>query len=300
MGEYMERFGFYEDPPIDYPGRADGRRAATYGRAAGCCSPTSRRSRRRPHGDRPGRAARSRRCRWRRSPQTVANGGVRMEPRIVDAGRRPRRAHDRRDRARGGRARDVRARPRAELTGDDAATSSRRAPAPPRRSRASRSRARPAPPRSTSATASTSRGSSASRRPTARASRSTIERDQGGTGGDDRRADRQGGDGGAGRVTEPTARARHVVDGRYRIARAARLGRDGRRLLRRGPAARPPGRAEAAPPPLRRGRRVRRALPPRGVERGRASSTRTSSRSTTAASGTAPTTSRWSSSTAAR
>ena len=48
---------------------------------------------------------------------------------------------------------------------------------------------------------------------------------------------------------------------------APRLGRHGRRLLRRGPAARPQGRAEAALPPLRRGPGVRRALPPRGVAR---------------------------------
>ena len=53
-------------------------------------------------------------------------------------------------------------------------------------------------------------------------------------------------------------------------------------------------------PPLRRGRGVRRALPPRGVERRRACSTSTSSPSTTAASGTAPTTSRWSTSRGAR
>ena len=40
--------------------------------------------------------------------------------------------------------------------------------------------------------------------------------------------------------------------------------------LRRGPPARARGRAEGAAPALRRGRRVRRALPPRGVERRRA------------------------------
>ena len=39
-----------------------------------------------------------------------------------------------------------------------------------------------------------------------------------------------------------------IVDGRYRVAAPPRLGRDGRRLLRRGPPARPPGRAEAALP----------------------------------------------------
>ena len=78
---------------------------------------------------------------------------------------------------------------------------------------------------------------------------------------------------------------------------ARRLRRDGRRLLRRGPAARTPRRRQAAARALRRGRGVRRALPPRGLERRRRSRTPTSSASTTAASGTAPTTSRWSTST---
>ncbi len=98
----------------------------------------------------------------------------------------------------------------------------------------------------------------------------TLERFQGGTGGVERRADRQGrprrrwGSSGA------RDRARH--DGRRPLPDhpPARLGRHGRRLLRRGHAARPPGRAQAALPPLRRGRRVRRALPPRGLERRRA------------------------------
>ena len=73
-------------------------------------------------------------------------------------------------------------------------------------------------------------------------------------------------------------RADTIVDGRYRVVNAARLGRDGRRLLRRGPPARAPGRAEGALPPLRRGRGVRRALPPRGVAAPPACSTSTSSR----------------------
>ena len=46
-----------------------------------------------------------------------------------------------------------------------------------------------------------------------------------------------------------------------------RIGRDGRRLLRGGPAARAQRRAEAPARPLRGRRRVRRALPPRGVLR---------------------------------
>ena len=100
--------------------------------------------------------------------------------------------------------------------------------------------------------------------------------------------------------SDRAARSETIVDGRYRVRQPRRLGRDGRRLLRRGPAARAQRRAEGPPQPLRRGRRVRRALPPRGAQRRRASTTRTSSRSTTAASGTAPTTSRWSTSTGAR
>ncbi len=114
-----------------------------------------------------------------------------------------------------------------------------------------------------------------------------------------RRADRQGRHAGAAR----SDRAPRLRDDRRRPLprpQPRRLGRDGRRLLRRGPAARAPGRAQGPAPPLRRGPRVRRALPARGVAAPRASSTSTSSPSTTAASGTAPTTSRWSSSTAAR
>ena len=65
------------------------------------------------------------------------------------------------------------------------------------------------------------------------------------------------------RVTE----SRRPHDHRRPLPRAAsrRLGRDGRRRLRRGPAARPQGRDQAPAPALRRGRGVRRALPPRGL-----------------------------------
>ena len=84
-----------------------------------------------------------------------------------------------------------------------------------------------------------------------------------------RRADRRRRPRGAGRGLMQGDRARH--DHRRALPRPqpARLGRDGRRLLRRGHPARPPRRAEAALPPLRRGRGVRRALPPRGLQRRR-------------------------------
>ena len=81
---------------------------------------------------------------------------------------------------------------------------------------------------------------------------------------------------------------------------ADRLGRDGGRLLRRGPPARPPGRRQAAAPALRRGRGVRRALPPRGVERGLALAPQRRRRLRPRRVGRAPTTSRWSTSTGAR
>ena len=91
-----------------------------------------------------------------------------------------------------------------------------------------------------------------------------------------------------------------LVDGRYRIVRRHRLRRDGRRLLRRGHAPRARGGAQGAAPPLRPGPGVRGALPPRGQVRGRACSTRTWSACSTAASTTAPTTSRWSTCAGAR
>ena len=90
------------------------------------------------------------------------------------------------------------------------------------------------------------------------------------------------------------------IDGRYRDRSPARLGRHGRRLLRRGHAARPQGRAQGAPPAVRRGPGVRRALPPRGVGRRRPPAPERRRASTTAARTTAPTTSRWSTWRAAR
>ena len=60
-----------------------------------------------------------------------------------------------------------------------------------------------------------------------------------------------------------------VVDGRYRVLQPDRLGRDGRRLARRGPAPAAPGGAQGPAQPLRPGPRIRRALPPRGRVGGR-------------------------------
>ena len=85
-----------------------------------------------------------------------------------------------------------------------------------------------------------------------------------------------------------------LVDGRYKVRRPDRLRRDGRRLPGRGhpPGAR--GGAEDAAPPLRPGRRVRGAVPPRGQGRRGPAAPATWWASTTAASTRAPTTSRWS------
>ena len=148
---------------------------------------------------------------------------------------------------------------------------------------------------------SSSRGSSRSRRRTTRsvAIAVTIEDSIGGFGGDRRRADRQGGHGGSSlkadamASTAETARRRPLPRDH-----AARLGRHGRRLLRRGPAARPPGRAEAAatgasPRTSEFVERFRREA----SQRRRPAAPARRRRSTTAASGTAPTTSRWSTST---
>ena len=126
----------------------------------------------------------------------------------------------------------------------------------------------------------------------------TLERLQGGIGGDRRRADRQAGARGAAAASEMRERrARHARRRALPGAHAARLGRHGRRLLRRGPAARPPRRAQAAAPRASPRTRSSSSASAARLERRRRCSTRTSSASTTAASGTAPTTSRWSTST---
>ena len=145
MADYMERFGFYEDPPLDYPDdqmvaerRRKGRQAAR---------DADRDGRRRPRGDRAGRAC-GHAAADGEVAQTIANGGVRMKPRLVDRGRRPRRAHGRRAVEPEEAARVMSSETADELTAM-MKQSSRRARAPRPRSRASRSPARPAPPRST-------------------------------------------------------------------------------------------------------------------------------------------------------
>ena len=60
---YMDRFGFDRKPPLDYPPAQMVVRAASTATAGSSPRPAARRHR--PHGDRPGQAARSRRCRWR-------------------------------------------------------------------------------------------------------------------------------------------------------------------------------------------------------------------------------------------
>ena len=79
-----------------------------------------------------------------------------------------------------------------------------------------------------------------------------------------------------------------------------RLRRHGGRLLRGGQPPRPPGRDQGAAPALRAGPGVRGALPPRGEVGRRPQPSRTWWASSTAASTRAPTTSRWSTSPAAR
>ena len=81
--------------------------------------------------------------------QTIGNGGVRMEPRLVEKVDRPRRPHGRRAAAQGGRARHV-ARERRQGGDDDEVRRARGLGHRGRAARASSWRARPARPRSTS------------------------------------------------------------------------------------------------------------------------------------------------------
>jgi peptidoglycan glycosyltransferase len=82
MGEYMERFGFYEDPPMDYPDEQMVP-SGEYGRGGRLLSPTSDQID-------VGRMAIGQDkllvtpLQMATVAQTVANGGVRMEPRLVE------------------------------------------------------------------------------------------------------------------------------------------------------------------------------------------------------------------------
>ena len=102
----MDRFGFGKKPPMDYPA---GQMSASGPRSRkGTILPMSSRS------VDVGRTAIGQALllvtplQMATVAQTIGNGGVRMEPRLVAKVRRPRRAHDRRAAARGGRARHVR------------------------------------------------------------------------------------------------------------------------------------------------------------------------------------------------
>jgi penicillin-binding protein A len=82
MGEYMERFGFYEDPPMDYPDEQMVP-SGEYGRGGRLLSPTSDQID-------VGRMAIGQDkllvtpLQMATVAQTVANGGLRMEPRLVE------------------------------------------------------------------------------------------------------------------------------------------------------------------------------------------------------------------------
>ena len=87
----MERFGFYAEPPIDYPGRQMLGLSGEY-RNGELLPPTSQLVD-------VGRMAIGQDkllvtpLQMAEVAQTIANGGVRMEPHIMRPGRRPRRPH---------------------------------------------------------------------------------------------------------------------------------------------------------------------------------------------------------------
>ena len=183
----------------------------------------------------------------------------------------------------------------------------RAAPARARRSPACGSRARPEPPRPGRAGRNRP-GSSRSLRSGRRGSRSrSMLENQTGVGGTTAapiaKEVMQASCGArrSANLWRPSGRLGHADQHALRRALShhpqARRGRDGERLPRGGPGARPAGRDQDPERPARERRPVRRAVPARGEERRRRSRIRTSSRSTTAARPKAPTTSRWSSST---
>ena len=274
MTEYMRRFGFFTDPPTDYPGDqmvpSGGPRRPPH-------EPDARQParRRRPHGDRPGRAARSRRCRWRRWPRRSPTAACAWSRGWWRARDRPRRAHRRRHRARRRPQRVMSEKTVGQADGDDEAGGQgghrHGGRAAGRRGRGQdrhrRGRHR--------AAASTSLWFIGFTEPTW-PSRSRSSASQGGTGGV---------------VAAPIAK--QVLEALGRGADAGRRARhdDRRPLPRRSTAsARAAWPTSTAPRTrssagasalkllhraLRRGPGVRRALPPRGLARRPASSTRT-------------------------
>ena len=166
--EYMKRFGFYEDPQLDYP---DNQMIPSGVRRNGERSYVRGRLRRRARGDRPGRlegAIEATPLQMAEVAAAIAQQG----PADEAAPDRPRRAqgraregaHRARPPVRGDEARDRRAADRDDGPRGRGGHRHRRGAG-----RASAWRARPAPPRSAPTASSPSPGSSASRRSTTRA-----------------------------------------------------------------------------------------------------------------------------------
>ena len=80
----MERFGFGEDPPMDYPD-AQMRPSGVYDAERNKLIPRGLRQRRHRARRRSARSGcASRRCRWRRSPRRWPTAGMRMEPHLAN------------------------------------------------------------------------------------------------------------------------------------------------------------------------------------------------------------------------
>jgi hypothetical protein len=172
MQRYMERFGFYEQVPIDLP---DGQRGSSgvRKRGPGLVEMTDRRVD-------VGRVAIGQGdllvspLQMAMVASAVANRGRLMRPTLTDA--IVENGSGRVDDVEPEELSEVMSSGTARQVGDMMANVVRRARAPPPRSRASRSPARPARPSSTSPSASISRGSSRSHRATTRGSRSPHRR----------------------------------------------------------------------------------------------------------------------------